>query len=284
MPAIRAKLQTANEMAGYLPEINQMAQKLTAANGYLPMVQDAGELATNVKGKLPEVRQAGQQLNTVVTNFDQLESGITKAVQVTDQGITVVNQVDGTLPALTDFGKNAQAAVATTKDVVIPKINTALGVVQNATDAGLTLIAAANTGLSADLTTLQQQLQQLDSSKDTAALKQAMAERLTALANRQGKVAANATSLADTLTRVQKTLNQLTGKEDHGLDGAIAKLKEVAATATAVQRDAEALAKDVPNLSTSELQQRLGVLANTANQFAEAANTLKTLDIGTSVK
>ncbi len=130
MPAIRAKLQTANEMAGYLPEINQMAQKLTGANGYLPMVQDAGELATNVKGKLPEVRQAGQQLNTVVTNFDQLESGVTKAVQVTDQGITVVNQVDGTLPALTDFGKNAQAAVATTKDDVIPKINTALGVVQ----------------------------------------------------------------------------------------------------------------------------------------------------------
>ncbi|OAU86290.1 phage infection protein, partial [Lacticaseibacillus rhamnosus] len=119
MPAIRAKLQTANEMAGYLPEINQMAQKLTGANGYLPMVQDAGELATNVKGKLPEVRQAGAQLNTVVTNFDQLESGVTKAVQVTDQGITVVNQVDGTLPALTDFGKNAQAAVATTKDDVI---------------------------------------------------------------------------------------------------------------------------------------------------------------------
>ena len=284
MPAIRAKLQTANEMAGYLPEINQMAQKLTGANGYLPMVQDAGELATNVKGKLPEVRQAGDQLNTVVTNFDQLESGVTKAVQVTDQGITVVNQVDGTLPALTDFGKNAQAAVATTKDDVIPKINTALGVVQNATDAGLTLIAAANTSLSADLTTLQQQLQQLDSSKDTAALKQAMAQRLTALANRQGKVAANATSLADTLTRVQTTLNQLTGKDDHVLDGAIAKLKEVAATATAVQRDAEALAKDVPSLSTSELQQRLGVLANTDNQFADAANTLKALDLGTSVK
>lgn len=284
MPAIRAKLQTANEMAGYLPEINQMAQKLTAANGYLPMVQDAGELATNVKGKLPEVRQAGAQLNTVVTNFDQLESGVTKAVQVTDQGITVVNQVDGTLPALTDFGKNAQAAVATTKDDVIPKINTALGVVQNATDAGLTLIAAANTSLSADLTTLQQQLQQLDSSKDTAALKQAMAQRLTALANRQGKVAANATSLADTLTRVQTTLNKLTGKDDHVLDDAIAKLKEVAATATAVQRDAEALAKDVPNLSTTELQQRLGVLANTANQFADAANTLKALDLGTSVK
>ncbi|MEK0405137.1 hypothetical protein, partial [Lactiplantibacillus plantarum] len=85
-------------------------------------------------------------------------------------------------------------------DEVLPKVSTALDVVQNAVDAGLTLIAAANTSLSADLTTLQNQLQQLDTSSDTAAIKQAMVARLTALADRQGKVAANATSLADTLT------------------------------------------------------------------------------------
>ncbi|KLI76035.1 MULTISPECIES: YhgE/Pip domain-containing protein [Lacticaseibacillus] len=284
MPAIRAKLQTANEIAGYLPEVNQMAQKLTAANGYLPMVQDAGELATDVKGKLPEVQQAGAQLNTVVTNFDQLESGVSQAVKVTDQGITVINQVDGTLPALTDFGQKAQAAVGTTKDEVLPKISTALDVVQNATDAGLTLIAAANTSLSADLTTLQNQLQQLDNSQDTAAVKQAMVERLTALAKRQGKVADNATSLAEMLERVQASLNKLTGKDDQILAGAIAQLKEVAATATAVKDGAEALAKDVPNLSTSEIQARLGALAKTADQFAAAANALKALDIGTSVK
>ncbi|WLV77192.1 YhgE/Pip domain-containing protein [Lacticaseibacillus parahuelsenbergensis] len=284
MPAIRAKLQTANEIAGYLPEVNQMAQKLTAVNGYLPMVQDAGELATAVKGKLPEVQQAGAQLNTVVTNFDQLESGVSQAVKVTDQGITVINQVDGTLPALTDFGRKAQAAVGTTKDEVLPKISTALDVVQNATDAGLTLIAAANTSLSADLTTLQNQLQQLDNSQDTAAVKQAMVERLTALAKRQGKVADNATSLAEMLERVQASLNKLTGKDDQVLAGAIAQLKEVAATATAVKDGAEALAKDAPNLSTSEIQTRLGALAKTADQFAAAANALKALDIGTSVK
>ncbi|WP_424320433.1 YhgE/Pip family protein [Lacticaseibacillus chiayiensis] len=284
MPAIRAKLQTANEIAGYLPEVNQMAQKLTAANGYLPMVQDAGELATTVKGKLPEVQQAGAQLNTVVTNFGQLETGVDQAVKVTDQGITVINQVDGTLPALTDFGKKAQAAVGTTKDEVLPKISTALDVVQNATDAGLTLIAAANTSLSADLTTLQQQLQQLDSSQDTATVKKAMVDRLTALANRQGKVAANATSLAETLQRVQASLNRLTGKVDQPLADAIDKLQTLVATATAVQKEAETLAKDVPNLSTTQLQSRLDTLAATANQFADAANTLKALDIGTSVK
>lgn len=284
MPAIRAKLQTANEIAGFLPEVNQMAQKLTAANGYLPLVQDAGELALDVKGKLPEVQQAGAQLNTVVTNFDQLENGVNQAVKVTDQGITVINQVDGTLPALTDFGQKAQAAVGTTKDEVLPKISTALDVVQNATDAGLTLIAAANTSLSADLTTLQNQLQQLDNSRDTAAVKQAMVERLTALAKRQGKVADNATSLAEMLERVQASLNKLTGKDDQVLAGAIAQLKEVAATATAVKDGAEALAKDVPNLSTSEIQARLGALAKTADQFAAAADALKALDIGTSVK
>jgi len=284
MPAIRAKLQMANEIAGYLPEVNQMAQKLTAANGYLPMVQDAGELPTAVKSKLPEVQQAGAQLNTVVTNFDQLESGVSQAVKVTDQGITVINQVDGTLPALTDFGQKAQAAVGTTKDEVLPKISTALDVVQNATDTGLTLIAAANTSLSADLTTLQNQLQQLDNNQDKAAVKQAMVERVTALAKRQGKVADNATRLAEMLERVQASLNKHTGKDDQILAGAIAQLKEVAATATAVKDGAEALAKDVPNLSTSEIQARLGALAKTADQFAATADALKALDIGTSVK
>lgn len=203
---------------------------------------------------------------------------------VTSQGITVVNQVDGTLPALTDFGKNAQAAIGTTKDEVLPKVSIALDVVQNAVDAGLTLIAAANTSLSADLTTLQNQLQQLATSSDTAAIKQAMVARLTALSDRQGKVAANATSLADTLTRLQTSLNKLTGKDDQPLAGAITRLRDVATTATAVQTAASDLAKDVPNLSTNELQSRLATLNDVAQKFASDANMLKDLDLGTSVK
>lgn len=75
-----------------------------------------------------------------------------------------------------------------------------------------------------------------------------MAQRQSACANRQGKVSANATSCADTSLRVQTTLNQLTGKEVHVQSGAMSKLKEVSATATAVQRDAEACAKEVSNL------------------------------------
>lgn len=208
-------------MAGYLPEIHTMETKLTGDNGVLPMDSDAGELATNVKGQSPEVRQAGAQLNTVDSHFELLESGDSQAVLVTDTGNSVVNTVDGTLPALTDFGQNATAAVDTTQDDVIPQIHTALGVVTNDTDAGLTLIAAAHTSLSADLNTLTTTLTTLDSRQDTAALKTAMATRLTALAHRTGKVAAHATSLADTLTRVQNTLKLLTGQDELVLDGAI---------------------------------------------------------------
>ena len=67
------------------------------------------------RSKLPEVQQTGAQLNTVTTNFGQLESAVTKAVGVTSQGITVVNQVDGTLPALTDFGKTPRQRLARPK-------------------------------------------------------------------------------------------------------------------------------------------------------------------------
>ncbi|MBO3092153.1 YhgE/Pip domain-containing protein [Schleiferilactobacillus harbinensis] len=284
MPEIRQKLQAANDMAGYLPEINQMAQKLTAANGYLPLVADAGSLATQVQGKLPEVQQAGNQLNTVVTHFSDLSAAVKKAATVTSNGLTVINQVDGTLPALNEFGKNAQAAIATTKDEVLPKVTTALGIVQNAADSGLTLIAAANTALSADLTTLQNQLQSLDSSSDTAAVKQAMAAQLTALAERQEKTAANATSLADTLTRLETSYNQLTGQEEHPLAAAITQLRTVAALATKIQHDAAELSAALPSMDTAAIQQRLAALTGTANQFAQAAQDLQASNLSSSVQ
>jgi putative membrane protein len=84
----------------------------------------------------------------------------------------VINSVNGTLPAITQFGKSAQAAVATTKDQVLPQIESGLTVVHNAATAGLTLIATANTRLSQDLTTLSQHLADLDADTDA---KQAIA-------------------------------------------------------------------------------------------------------------
>lgn len=243
-----------------MPMIRRFASLVTNTNDQLPTIEKYLAEVDDLQGKMPAIQAKLQTANEI--------AGYLPEVNQMAQKLTAAN---GYLPMVQDAGELATAVKGK-----LPEVQQA--------DAGLTLIAAANTSLSADLTTLQNQLQQLDNSQDTAAVKQAMVERLTALAKRQGKVADNATSLAEMLERVQASLNKLTGKDDQVLAGAIAQLKEVAATATAVKDGAEALAKDVPNLSTSEIQARLGALAKTADQFAAAANALKALDIGTSVK
>ncbi|MFD1398034.1 YhgE/Pip family protein [Lacticaseibacillus suilingensis] len=283
MPTLKAKLQTANEMATYLPEVNAMTQKLVASQRFLPAIDEAGQLATQVKGKLPEVKNAGAQLNTVVVNFDQLESAVTKSLTITSQGINVINSVDGTLPALTAFGQHAQAAVATTKDEVLPKIKQALTLIQNATDAGLTLIQAANTSLAADLANLKTQLAGLDADPDNAAARTAIADRLTALASRQGEVATTATKLAQTLTQLQTAAGQLNGQNVSFAD-AINRLNALAAGATVIQKQATHFAGLVQTASTAELQSQLEQLQNAATQFAQTAADLQQLQLGQTVQ
>ncbi|WP_262314993.1 YhgE/Pip domain-containing protein [Lacticaseibacillus parakribbianus] len=284
LPALKAKLKAANQLVGYLPQVNAAGQKLVAANGYLPLVQDAGRLAVTVKGKLPEVQAAGTQLAAVNAQYDTLAQAVTKAATVTGQGLTVIDQVDGTLPSLTRFGQAAQATVATTKDSVLPKVTQALGVVHTAVDAGLSVIAQANTAWAADLTALNADLAELDAAPDTAAVRAAIATRLTQAAARAANAAATARALAATLTHLKATGQTLQIKDTAALTTAIDRLNRVATTADALETQAKALAQAVPNLSLTDLRSRLTTLATTAGGFAQAATVLANLNLAASVQ
>lgn len=283
MPEVKAKLEAANEMASYLPEVNAMAQKLVGANGYMPMVDAAGQLAVKVQGKLPEVRQAGSQLNAVTTNFNQLEAGLNSAITVTDKSLNVIDQVDGTLPALTSFAHNAAGAITTTKDQVLPKLEAALTVVQHATDAGLTLIQGASTSLSQDLTAIDAKLAALDG-PDAAQAKAAIATTAQNIATTQGHIKTTAQDLAATLQRLQNSQANLVGHPVTALDPAIKQLDALATIAGTLEREATKLAQDAPNLSSDALRQRVAAFKRTADTFTEAATTLLNLHLADSVQ
>ncbi|WP_390407868.1 YhgE/Pip domain-containing protein [Lacticaseibacillus jixiensis] len=281
LPEIKTKLKAANDMAAYLPEVNQMAHKLVKANDYLPMAEDAGQLAVQVQGKLPEVQQAGQQLAMVNDHFDTLQAGVGKAITVTNQGLAVIDSVDGTLPSLTAFGKHTQSALATTKDQVVPQVESGLSIVQNATDAGLTLINTANTKLSQDLQSLNSLLANNELS---ASDKQAIATLLEGVATRQTNTAAVAEKLAASLTQVQQSYNALHhGAQSATLDQAIAQLNAISTVATKLAGQAAALAQQAPSLSTQALQSRVAALQQTADTFAGDATKLQNLGLSASV-
>jgi putative membrane protein len=281
VPELQQKLKTANEMAAYLPEVNQMANKLVKAQQYLPLVDEGGQLALQVQAKLPEVKAAGSQLQQVNDNFGTLESSVSKAVTITQQGLSVINSVNGTLPAINQFGKSAQAAVVTTKDQVLPQIESGLTVVHNAATAGLTLIATANTRLSQDLTTLNQNLADLDADTDS---KQAIATLATGIAQRQQNTASVATKLAASLQQLQTSYNALNnGADSTTLNQAIDQLNATSTIATKLATQAQHLADTAPTASTAELQAQLKQLQATADTFTQASTTLQNLGLDQNV-
>ncbi len=285
LPSIQKKLDEANAMADYLPEVNQMAAKLTKANAYLPLADSAGQLAVQVQGKLPEVKNAGRQLQLVNDNFSQLESGIQKALGVTNQGLKAIDSIDGTLPDLENFGKQAQAAVGTTKSEVIPQVESGLTIVDHATTAGLTMIQTASTTLGQDLATINAKLADLDQSQTTAETKAAIATLLKQTATRQANTATAATKLAAALQQLQTSYNALnTGADDTSLNQAIQRLQAISTVATRVSSQADALATALPNLSTAEIQSRLAALEQTADTFTQDATALQNLGLATSVQ
>ncbi|WP_461214495.1 YhgE/Pip domain-containing protein [Lacticaseibacillus sp. GG6-2] len=285
LPGIQKKLDDANAMASYLPEVNQMATKLTKANDYLPLADEAGQLAVQVRGKLPEVTNAGRQLQLVNANFSQLESGVQKALVVTHQGLKAIDSVDGTLPDLTNFGKQAQAAVKTTKSQVLPQVESSLTIVQNATTAGLTLIQTANTRLSQDLATINTQLADLDDSTDTATTKQAITTLLNQMAERQNNTATTATNLAKTLQQLQASYHALHPDDNNtSLNPAIQQLQATSTVATQLASQASALAAAAPSLSTTQLRSRLASLQQTADGFAQDATALQNIGLDASVQ
>ncbi|WP_407892859.1 YhgE/Pip family protein [Lacticaseibacillus sp. N501-2] len=281
VPDLQQKLNTANQMVAYLPAVNQMANKLVNAQQYLPLVDQGGQLAEQVQAKLPEVQAAGSQLQQVNANFGALESGVAKAVTVTQQGLSVIDRVDGTLPDLTQFGHSAQAAVATTKDQVLPQIESGLTVVHDATTAGLTLIATANTRLSQDLTTLNQHLATIDA--DPSA-KQAVATIASGIATRQQATAQNADKLATSLEQLQSSYHALhQDANDATLDHAIAQLHATSTIASKLATQAQNLAALAPTATTAQLQSQLSQLKATADTFTQAVTTLQNLGLDQSV-
>lgn len=283
LPKLKQKLAVANDLAKQLPMVDAMAQKLVGAQAYLPMVEEAGALAGKVNQKVPEIKAAGNQLNTVVTHFGDLESGLTKTLAVTDKSLNALTKVDQALPNLQQFGEDSQQVVTTTKAELLPQVQTAFDTVHTGIDAGLTLLINANHTAAADMATLNNQLAALQTSPTVQTVKTEMAAELTRLSERQAKAATVAASMAKVLTQLQAAHQRLTGDDSTRLAGAIDHLNRLALLATTFSNQAKALASDIPSLSTGEIQKRLGTLQQTANQFGDLANQLQSLNLATSV-
>lgn len=287
MPSIKAKIAKANEFMQYLPEANQLAQKVLKVNNYLPDVETAGQLATTLQGKIPEIKQAGSQVKTVDEDFSTLAATMTKATVTAQKGLTLVNKLDDALPAVTATAKDAQSAVATAKDDVIPRIDKALPAVQTAVNGGLATLTSLNTRFASDMTKLNTYLDELESDPTNTAAKNAAVELLGDLATDLTNGADTATKLASTLTSIEAAYNK--GAAAAGLaqrttlTEAAAKLTNLATVLKAAAPQATAAQTALKNSDLSAAKQAITTLGDTATKVANASTAVANAHIDTAI-
>jgi putative membrane protein len=287
MPSIKAKIAKANAFMQYLPEANQLAQKLLKVNDYLPEVETAGQLATTLQGKIPEIKQAGSQVKTVDEDFATLAAQLTKATAAAQQGLTLVNKLDQALPAVTATAKSAQSAVATAKDDVIPRIDKALPAVQTAVSGGLATITSLNTSFAADMTKLNNYLNELEQDPNNTAAKEAAVTLLGQLASDLSEGQQTATSLAQSLSSIEAAYNKgaaaIGWPERSQLTAAAARLTNLATILQAAAPQATAAQTSLKNGNLTAAKQTISQLGSTAGKVATASTAITNAHIDTAV-
>lgn len=285
MPTIKAKMTQVNDFMGYLPAVNALAQKVVGAEKYVPLIAEAGQVATVAAGKIPEIQQAGQQLQMVDANWDKLTGTLTTTLTAARKGLTVLDDVDAALPTITTAGQQAQAAVATTKDDLLPTIEKALPAIEQTVGAGLTLLANLNDQLAARTARMSANLQALQTDPDNQAAKQALGALLTQTQTDAQDGARIARSLSGTLTKLQDLVATLSqGKQTVDFSTSIARLDNSALVLDAVARHAGLAGDALARADLSQVTDELTAISTTATKFADLNRTLQASALPTQVK
>jgi putative membrane protein len=275
MPTIKAKLAQANAVTAYLPEVNRLAQKVVAVNGYMPQVASAGQLATTVAGKIPEIKRAGSQLQTVNNDFGTIANTLDSAITTANGALGVLTKVDAALPAITATAKDAQGAVATTKDEIIPQITKMLPAVKTAAVSGVTMVTNLSGTMTTKLTELSNQLTTLQNDPNNAQARTALVQLLKQMSSDSQIGADTATHLADSLQQLQDAYNQAGNTHSTDLGNGIDQLRNLATVLTKLSADSQKLSARAQTASVTELKQGIDQIADVTGKLNTASTQLE---------
>lgn len=155
VPELKEKLAKANEFTKYLPDVDALGTKIVALNGKMPEINEQLGVILTLQGKIPEIQNAGQQLAMIDEDFASVEQTMTEGIQEAKEGLTIIQQVQQSLPDIQRLGDEANDLGTTTLQGA-KKLQEALPSVTNSVKITLQSIQTFATDTSSIISTIQQ--------------------------------------------------------------------------------------------------------------------------------
>lgn len=157
LPELKQKLAQANQIQGYLPQIDDLGQKIVTLNQKFPELKQQASVILTLQQKIPEIQQAGQQLATVDSDFASIQQTLTDGINEAKQGLQIIQQVQQILPDVQKLGNQADDLATTTKNGA-EQLKSAVPSIASSASATLSSIGEVATATDSLLANIQELL------------------------------------------------------------------------------------------------------------------------------
>lgn len=261
-PAYKEKLNKANKLVDYLPEVDKLGDKLVKVNEAMPEIDKAGKLLIDLQGKTGDIKNAGRQIKQVDEDFDEIVKTINQAVDTSKEGLVIIEEAQQALPEVEKIIGQANDTLPTVIGD-IEKIQQALPQVATGISSSIKIVSIVSKNVSQTSDSLNQFMTDNDITEaDKAELGQLL-EKLDKQLVMQENVL---TSLIDSMESLQEMAGA-TSLQPH-----IDHLKKVRAVVNKTHESVQATIKLLNNLTIEQLHERLTTITNLSNQINDKVN------------
>lgn len=258
LPEYQKKLKRGNEMLGFLPEINQMGEKIIAVNQRMPQLKESGQLIFDIQEKVPEIEGIAQKVQQIDEDFVSVIEILNQSVSEAKEGLEIITQVQSLLPDVERLAETANQLIPTLV-LDVTEIQQALPQIAAGAGTGIQVIVA----IAEEIASITEQLATLlEENELTAEQRRSIQQTLVGL---NQELASLSEMLASTSQMLQK-IQELT--ESTSLQGIIDLLNISAEKASVLQEKTRQLIEGFEGFTTQELQQSLQLLSQESGDLA----------------
>ncbi|MGK9248371.1 YhgE/Pip domain-containing protein [Melissococcus plutonius] len=270
LPDMKNKLAKANEFANYLPQIDELGEKIIALNGKLPSITQQASAILTLQKKIPDIQNAGKQLAMVDNDFSNVEQTMTEGITEAKEGLQIVQKVQQALPKIegltnqaSDFGEKTAQGAKQLQDAlpgISTSIKTTIGQVQVVTNETVTIVnklqqALSDGNIQAEKGKINQQITQL---QKMIVQQQQANEQLICILENSGD-----SSLQETITKLKMANAQLTDLNEKLtiINGYVQNgdVTQIHAYLNQISNTANRVNEQIGSINVDEVQQKISV-------------------------
>lgn len=273
LPELKQKLAQANQMESYLPQIDEMGQKLVTLNQKMPELKQQASIILDLQQKIPEIQQAGQQLATVDQDFASIQQTMNDGINEAKQGLTIIQQVQQTMPAIEKMSGNA-AQLADTSKQAAEQFKQAVPSIANSATVTLKSVATIGDTTSSIAGTLGQAV------SDNRLTDQEKQDIRQVLGDFSGNLAKQQSALTNVAAFFSQ-LQQQAGNQD--LQGAIDQVNHLNQLVTDLKNRIDSFLQTETNFDVDQVVALANQISSVGQGISQLANSIDVNGVQTTV-